>query len=154
MQVATPIIALFAMFATTVACANECANFEGQTVAAVQFSEIAPTLRAFKPKDEFETTNQYAARAAAFADSVPKAFVIRKRAEDLKFLPYDADRGELTISRYAMHNRTALIREAYDLAKITYDASRRHEDPHICLSVEKSRLERIRRRQPWGLTSS
>lgn len=98
---------LLIIFTTlTVHAQTNYADYVGQTVDALSFEQAIAKLPKYVPRGEYETTAQYEARRAAEMGDTGGPLIILKEPEDRdKHIRYDADAGQLDLSRYAFDNK-------------------------------------------------
>ena len=98
---------------------STCAKFQGQLVKAVDIDEVLAPFKNLQPKGEFETTAEFNARTSTlFGARANKEYIIKKTPDNAdKFIVYDADAGELIITRWAFSNINLDIFSAFSAAK-------------------------------------
>jgi hypothetical protein len=81
-----------------------CESLVGTQVSPISFREAATALKAMPgPKDEFETSDAYAARVEAARAQLPPQFVVSIPL-DPEYVKYNADTGAFDIQSYAIRN--------------------------------------------------
>lgn len=98
------IMTLLVGFTSTVASAQDCGGYVGQTVTPSSINRVLEGFSKLNPKGEFETTAQFEARKATTLAGMSGALIIQKEPEDRKHFEYDADAQKLRIISYAFHN--------------------------------------------------
>ena len=97
-----------------------CATFMGETVEPSDISKVLEGIVLPGPKSEFETTADYDARQAAFAESMPRQLVIGKSQKEQLDFPYDADRQLLTITAEGFRGHSLNLNPLFGIGERYY----------------------------------
>lgn len=98
------VVAIAMMLVPSMASAQSCESYVGQTVTLNSFNVVAAAMKKMPAvKGEYETTAQYEARIAAARGSTPET-VILPGVFSPKYMTYDADAGVLKVQAYALRN--------------------------------------------------
>ena len=105
MRILLWVTACSAIATSSLASAQSCPAYQGQTVSPMTFDQVASRFsRALSPKSEFETTATYEARLRAIVGAdADHEFIIGKTA-DPQYIKYDADQQVLTLQSYLFDN--------------------------------------------------
>ena len=95
-----------------------CSPYLGQRITVKSFDEVSAIYSKIPPKDEFETTEQYRRKTEAITSNNAGVFIVSKKIEDLKYVPYDADRGALMVQAFAFNNIGFDVQGALYYAKL------------------------------------